>query len=445
MRRRLAAGTVAAVVVWVLTSALVSPHGSAPTAPPAVASGTSVAVGAAAHVNPNPAVASAAPRLAVLRPAETLALTPPMGWNGYNHFHRDVTAATVEAAARALVSSGMAAAGYTYVNLDGGWDLPQRNGHGGLQPDPRKFPSGIKPVADYVHSLGLKFGIYTSAGTQNCAKTSAGSYGHYHKDAAAFASWGVDYVKLDWCYIPYRSFRGMTHAQVSQTLATQMAAALAATGRPIVYDVNDTTSDKTWGWARPQANLWRTSGDIRDTYAGMVHNFTRDVNHYTQAAPGHWNDPDMLEVGNGGMSMTEAMSQFSLWAELAAPLIAGNDLTTMSPAIRAILTNRAVIAVDQDTLGRQGYPVLSAGGLWVLTKPLANGQRAIVLFNQTNTAATISTSASRIGLGRAARYTLLNLWTGATTTTAGAITAVVPAHDVVMYRVAVQSALPLKA
>jgi alpha-galactosidase len=443
MRRRLAAGAVAGAVAWALASALVSPQGIAPTSPRRIGSGPTVGAGATARLSPDPADPSAAPRLAVLRPA--LALTPPMGWNGFNHFHRDVTAATVEAAARALVNSGMAAAGYTYVNLDGGWDLPQRDAHGGLQPDPRKFPKGIKPVADYVHSLGLKFGIYTSAGTENCARTSAGSYVHYRQDAAAFASWGVDYVKLDWCYIPYRNFRGMTHAQVSQTLATQMADALAATGRAVVYDVNDTTSDKTWGWARQQANLWRTSGDIRDTYAGLVHNFKRDVSHNTQAAPGHWNDPDMLEVGNGGMSITEYQSQFTLWAEMAAPLIAGNDLTTMPLAVRAILTNRAVIAVDQNPLGRQGYPVRSAGGLWVLTKPLTDGQRAVVLFNETNTAATISTSSSRIGLGRAAAYTLLDLWTGAETTTTGAITAVVPAHGVVMYRVAIRSALPLKA
>jgi alpha-galactosidase len=368
-----------------------------------------------------------------------------MGWNGYNHFGLRVTAATVEAAAHALVTSGMAAAGYTYVNLDGGWDQPQRNARGALQSDPAKFPNGIRPVADYIHSLGLKFGIYTSAGTVNCARTSAGSYDHYRQDAATFASWGVDYVKLDWCYIPYRHFRGMTHAQVSQMLATQMSDALAATGRPIVYDINDTTSDRVWSAAQRHANLWRTTADIRDTYTGMVRNFTRDVGHYSEAGPGHWNDPDMLEVGNGGMSIAEYQTQFSLWAEMAAPLIAGNDLTAMPPAIKSILANRAVIAVDQDPSGRQGYPVLKSGGLWVLTKPLANGQRAVVLFNQTNATAAITTSASRIGLGGASWYTLLNLWTGATTRTTGAITALMPPHGVVMYRVSVQASLQLKA
>jgi alpha-galactosidase len=414
--------------------------------PGRVASRTTAGAGATGHLSAGPAAAhSSAPQLAVLRPGPPLVLTPPMGWNGYNHFHRLVTAAIVEAAARALVSSGMAAAGYTYVNLDGGWDLPLRNAHGKLQADPRKFPHGIKPVADYVHSLGLKFGIYTSAGTENCARTSAGSFGHYRQDAATFASWGVDYVKLDWCYIPYRNFRAMTKARVSQMLATQMGDALAASGRPIVYDVNDTTSDKAWGWAQQLTNMWRTTADIQDTYAGMVRSFLHDVSHYSQARAGHWNDPDMLEVGNGGMTTLEYQSQFSLWSEMAAPLIAGNDLTAMSPATRAILTNTAVITVDQDPLGRQGYPVRSAGGLWVLNKPLANGSRAVVLFNQTNTTATISTDASQIGLGDYAGYMLVNLWTGAVTTTTGAITAVVPPHGVVMYRAAIDERLSQKA
>ena len=360
-----------------------------------------------------------------------------MGWDGYNHFGLQVTAAIVEAQARALVASGLKAAGYTYVNLDGAWNLLKRDAHGNLQPNPGLFPQGIRLVADYVHSLGLKFGIYTSAGTENCAGTSAGSYGHYRQDAQTFASWGVDYVKLDWCRIPFRDYPTMSHEGVSQMLATQMSDALAATGRPIVYDVNDTNwrIDKTWTWASRRASLWRTTKDIRDTYASMVWHFVHNVRDYRYAGPGGWNDPDMLEVGNGGMSTTEYRTQFSLWAEMAAPLIAGNDLTTMSAVSRSILTNASVIAVDQDRLGRQGYPVASSGGHWVLTKPLANGDRAVVLFNQTGIRATISTTAARVGLGGAAS-TLRNLWTGTVTETAGVITARVPAHGVVMYRVA---------
>ena len=376
------------------------------------------------------------PRSGVVTLAAGRALKPPMGWNGFNHFYHSVSAATVEAEANALISSGMKAAGYTYVNLDGGWDLRWRDRAGNLQPDPTKFPQGIRPVADYVHSVGLKFGIYSSAGLENCAGTSAGSYGHFRQDAMTFASWGVDYLKLDWCYIPYRNYLHMTHKTISRMLAREMADALAITGRPIVYDINDLTNDEPWSSAPGRASLWRTTPDIQDRYLSMLWNFTSNVKHYQHAGPGGWNDPDMLEIGNGGMTLTEYQSQFSLWAEMAAPLIAGNDLTTMSASTRSILTNQGVIAVDQDPLGAQGYPVASAGGHWVLTKPLADGHRAVVLFNQTNMPATISTNAAQVGLANAPEYTFLNLWTGSATETKGALTATVPAHGSVFYEVA---------
>jgi alpha-galactosidase len=377
-----------------------------------------------------------------------VARTPPMGWNGYNHFSRNVTASVVETEARTIVSSGMRADGYTYVNLDGGWNLLQRNGDGQLQPDPAKFPDGIKAVAAYVHSLGLKFGIYASAGTTNCAGTAAGSYGHYRQDAETFAAWGVDYVKFDYCAIPYQDYPGMTAAQVGRLLSTQMGQALAAARRPMVYDVNDSIARAThaedWTWAPKVANLWRVLPDVKDTYASMVGNFCgcnlpagtwSDVQLYPYAKPGAWNDPDMLEVGNGGMTTTEDRSEFSLWAEMAAPLIAGNDLSTMSAATRQILTNRAVIAVDQDPLGQQGYPVASTGNHWVLTKPLAAGDRAVLLFNETNAPAVITTSASQAGLPSASAYVVRDLWRHAVTKTAGLIRAEVPAHAVAMYRV----------
>jgi alpha-galactosidase len=368
-------------------------------------------------------------------PLVAVAMTPPMGWNGFNRFYIHVDAARVEAAARALVSSGMRAAGYLYVNLDGGWDLYDRNPEGALQPNPITFPTGIRPVADYVHALGLKFGIYASAGVRNCGGRSAGSYGHYWQDAAAFASWGVDYLKLDWCRIPYDDFPHMTHAQVGQVLASEMAQALAATGRSIVYDVNDETDDMPWAWAPRLAHLWRTTPDIHDKYASMVWNFTHNVNHFVVARPGGWNDPDMLEIGNGGMSDVEYRSQFSLWSEMAAPLIAGNDLTVMSQTTAAILTNSALIAVDQDPMGMQGYPVASAGGHWVLTKPLANGDRSVVLFNETDKPATITTSVSQVGLQKGLDYMLVDLWNGTASGTTDVISAVVPAHGVVVYRI----------
>jgi alpha-galactosidase len=374
--------------------------------------------------------------LATLAPGPAvLALTPPMGWNGFNHFYLKVDESTVEATARALVASGMKAAGYVFVNLDGGWDLPMRDVRHDLQPDPAKFPRGIWPVADYIHSLGLKFGIYSSAGTMNCASTSAGSFGHYQQDAAAFAAWGVDYLKLDWCHIPYADFPRMTHRQVSVMLAMQMREALAATGRPIVFDVNNWTDEQPWAWARGVGQLWRTAPDIHDHYASLVWNFTHNVSHFGQAGPGGWNDPDMLEIGNGGMSATEYQSQFSLWAEMAAPLIAGNDITRMSPITQGMLTNQAVIAVDQDPLGLQGYSVANGEGHWVLTRPLENGDRAVVLFNQTDQLASISTTVSQVGLAGGPEYMLIDLWSGATTPTGDAIAAIVPAHGVVMYRI----------
>lgn len=330
----------------------------------------------------------------------------------------------------------MKAAGYQYVNLDGGWNLPYRGSDGTLLADPSKFPDGVAPVAAYVHSLGLRFGIYISAGTKNCASTSTGSYGHYQQDANTFAGWGVDYLKFDWCYVPYSSYPKEPHWQVSRTLARQMAAALRATGRAITLDVNDYwTGETPWNWAPGVARLWRVTPDIHDAYWSLLTNFERDASLSWQATPGGWNDPDMLEVGNGGMTTTQYRTMFSLWAELAAPLIAGNDLTEMSAASRAILLNRRVIAVDQDPLGVQGYPVPNSAGYWVLTKPLADGSRTVVLFNQTGWPATISTSLSQIGFTRPAEYRLLDLWSGVVSYTSSSIKSEVPADGVAMYRI----------
>ncbi len=455
MSRRTAIRSVfaSAVLAGVAASALAavpalaaSPSATAASTPPAAPRGVTVTVASPVSglSSPSASVHLLSSGAGGLMP-NGLALTPPMGWNGYNHFGRRVTASIVESAARALVSSGMRAAGYTYVNIDGGWALPSRTRQGTLQPNPKLFPQGIAPVASYVHSLGLEFGIYSSAGTRNCAGTSAGSYGHYQQDAQTFASWGVDFVKLDWCYVPFQDYRSLSHQQVSRSLAAQMGAAIAATGRPIVYDVNDTRlrTDKPVSWGPSTGNLWRTTRDIRSSYASMVQHFTANVWNYAKAGPGRWNDPDMLEVGNLGMTTTEYRTQFSLWAEMAAPLIAGNNVMAMSATTRSILTNTAVIAVDQDPLGKQGRPLASKGGHWVLAKPLKNGDCAVVLFNQSGTPATISTTAARVGLGVATGYTLRNLWTQALTETAGPISARVPAHGVVMYRVSKGTGLPV--
>jgi alpha-galactosidase len=365
-----------------------------------------------------------------------LAVTPPMGWSSYNSYGRHATAADLEQQATALVTSGMKAAGYTYVNLDGGWDLPTRDAFGRLQPDPRKFPDGIAPVARYVHSLGLKFGIYTGLGTANCAHTGAGSWGHYRQDVRTFASWGVDFVKVDWCAVPRRRFPGMTDAQIAARLYSQFGSALRAAGRPMAYSLSTNhPSLAPWSWAPRVGNMWRTSGDMHDTFAFMRSHFLANVGRYASAGPGTWNDPDMLEVGNGGMTRAEDRANVSLWAEMAAPLIAGNDLTTMSAATRKILANRQVIAVDQDPLGRQGRVVARRAGHWVLSKPLTNGACAVVLFNATDRRALIATSTTRVGLQPGGTYLVNNLWTHRATQTSGRFGARVAPHAAVMFRV----------
>ncbi|HEX6527770.1 MAG TPA: glycosyl hydrolase family 28 protein [Streptosporangiaceae bacterium] len=366
-----------------------------------------------------------------------LARTPPMGWNDWNAFKCNVSEQLVEQTAVAIHTNGMQAAGYRYVNIDDCWAEPQRDANGNLVPDPAKFPDGIKSVADYVHSLGLKLGIYEDSGTHTCSKHGfPGSLGHEYQDALTFAQWGVDYLKYDDCNIPPDGQNQQATIQRYDTMRNALRAARAKTGHAIVFSICEKTDygvpNSTWP---PVGNLWRTTGDIHDTYASMLSNFTKNVQLASLARPGAWNDPNMLEIGNGGMTATEEQTEFSLWAEMAAPLIAGTDLRSPSPQTLATYTNRAVIAVDQDRLGRQGYAVQDANGLWVLTKPLAGGSRALVLFNSTDAAATISTTAAQAGLRPAPSYSLRDLWEGTTTGTTGTISGTVPAHGVIMYRV----------
>lgn len=364
-----------------------------------------------------------------------LARTPQMGWNDWNAFGCNVNAQLVEQTAQAMVSNGMKAAGYTYVNIDDCWLEKQRDAEGNLVPDPTKFPDGIKGVADYVHGLGMKLGIYNDAGTLTCAGY-PGSLGHEQQDAATFASWGVDYLKYDNC-----NNAGSTTTQQYIDRYTAMRDALRATGRPILYSICEWGVNAPWTWAPHVGNSWRTTGDITDSYSSMLGIFDTNVWLYPYSRPGAWNDPDMLEVGNGGMTQTEEQSEFSLWAAMDAPLIAGTDLRTVSPADLAIYTNKEVIAVNQDRLGKQARPIGVGGhpagqdGLWVLSKPLSNGDRAVVLFNSTDTAARIATTAKRVGLPAANDYGLRDLWSHTTTESAGVISAQVPAHGSVMYRV----------
>ncbi|MYS21057.1 alpha-galactosidase [Streptomyces sp. DvalAA-14] len=380
--------------------------------------------------------------IAVAQPAAALgnglALTPQMGFNDWNAYGCNVSESLIKATAQAMHTDGMQAAGYSYVNIDDCWMTHSRDSGGRLVPDPAKFPDGIKGTADYVHSLGLKLGIYEDAGLQTCGGF-PGSLGHETTDAQSFASWGVDYLKYDNCYAgPGCALNscGNGNETPAQTRYTTMRDALASTGRPILFSLCNWGQENVWTWGANVGNSWRTTGDINASFSSMLSIFHSNVGLASYAGPGHWNDPDMLEVGNGSLSSTEARSEFSLWSEMAAPLIAGTNIASASSTTLSTLTNTRVIAVDQDSLGRQGTMVSSSGGLDVLAKPLANGDVSVALFNETGSAATISTNAGAVGKSGASSYTLTDLWSGAASTTSGAISASVPAHGTVMYRVA---------
>jgi len=360
-----------------------------------------------------------------------LAQTPAMGFNNWNstHCRAEFNDQMVRGIADLFVSKGLKDAGYDYVNIDDCWAESSRDGSGNLVPNRTRFPNGIKAVADYVHGKGLKFGLYTSAGTKTCdSQGFPGGIGHERQDAALFASWGVDYLKYDNC--------GDHLGQSAQQRYTAMRDALRDTGRPILFSICEWGSNSPWDWAQGVGNSWRTTGDIEDNYGSMLNIFKSNVQRSTDSQRGAWNDPDMLEVGNGGMTDTEYRSHFTLWSMMNAPLLIGSDLRTASAATYAILTNRDVIALDQDSLGVQATELSSTNGLHVLTKPLDNGDVAVALFNETGSTATIGTTAAAASLGNATSYRLTDLWSKAVTTTSGAISASVPAHGTVVYRVA---------
>jgi alpha-galactosidase len=365
-----------------------------------------------------------------------LARTPPMGWNSWNSFHCDVNAKLVAATADAMVSSGMKAAGYVYVNIDDCWLLKKRDMHGDLVPDPGKFPHGIEAVAAYVHRKGLKLGIYESAGATTCAGY-PGSIGHEKQDAAQFARWGVDYLKYDNC----GDYKGETYLQ----RYTAMRDALAQSGRPIVYSLCEWGNKDPWNWAQPVGNLWRTTQDITPRWRtdqsessypqGILDILDQQAKLSAASHPGAWNDPDMLEVGNGYLTDDESKAHFSIWALLNAPLIAGNDLREMTQDVRDILTNREVIAVDQDWGGRQGYRVRDDGNTQVWAKPMSDGSVTVILLNERRGPVNIATTAQAIGLKRAATYSMRDLWKHTNALSDGHIEATVGTHALAMFRV----------
>ncbi|WP_020579013.1 alpha-galactosidase [Actinopolymorpha alba] len=360
----------------------------------------------------------------------SLAPTPPMGWNNWNttHDRPEFNEEMVLATADFFVSSGLADVGYQYINIDDCWALPDRNSHGDLVPDPVRFPNGIKAVADYVHSKGLKFGIYTSAGVHTCSPIGfPGALDYEEQDAALFASYDVDYLKYDNCHNEGRD---------AVERYTKMRDALLATGRPIVYSICEWGQNKPWTWAKGVGHLWRTTGDISDTWESLLELTKLNMALAEYAGPGHWNDPDMLEVGNGGMTDVEYHTHFSLWAIMAAPLLIGSDLRTVTPATMEILLNTELIEVDQDPLGIQGAPIRSEGGLHVFVKPLVDGSRAIALFNENDGPAEISTTAAEIGLESASSYLVRDLWAHTVQESSGAVSADLPAHATAVFRVA---------
>ncbi len=363
-----------------------------------------------------------------------VAATPPMGWNSWNHYRAQVDDATIRATADAMVSSRMRDAGYVYVNIDDTWE-GERDAKGNIQPN-KKFPD-MKALADYVHSKGLKLGIYSSPGAKTCAKYE-GSLGHEAQDARTYAGWGIDYLKYDLCGLRTEMKEaGSPEAAHAVMIAAyeKMRDALRATGRPIVYSLCQYGNDAVWTWgAGVGGNLWRTTGDISDRYARMAEIGFGQAGLARFAGPGHWNDPDMLEVGNGGMSQDEYRTHMSLWAILAAPLLAGNDLTKMSPETVAMLTNRDVIAIDQDPAGKEGDRMSAEGAVEVWMRPLAGAGAAVGIFNRHPSPMGATVDLQKLGLGRAPK--VRNVWTGADL---GALSApygvTVPGHGVVLLRV----------
>jgi alpha-galactosidase len=369
-----------------------------------------------------------------------LAMTPPMGWNSWNTFQTNISEDLVKQTADLMVSNGMKAAGYTYIVLDDGWMAMERDSiSGDLIPDPKKFPHGMKAVIDYVHSKGLKFGLYNCAGTKTCAGY-PGTRGYEFQDARFYASLEIDYLKFDWC-----SSDGLN----AKESYTTMSNALKAAKRPIIFSLCEWGNNKPWLWAKEVGQLWRTTGDIANIFDAWHANGVMTIVDMQDtlrkyAGPGHWNDPDMLEVGNG-MSVSEDRTHFSIWCMLAAPLMTGNDIRKMTSDTKAILTNADVIAIDQDAAGIQALRYANKDSVQTWLKPLQNGDWAICFINRSSIAKTIqhdwkkniiydSLSAKELNAEKNT-YKIRDIWLKKETgTTDRSLQLVIPPHDVVLLR-----------
>jgi alpha-galactosidase len=357
-------------------------------------------------------------------PPNGLAKTPPMGWNSWNLFAGRVDDKIVREMADAMVSSGMRDAGYVYLNIDDTWE-GDRDANGVIQPN-NKFPD-MKALADYVHSKGLKFGIYSGPGPYTCAGY-AGSYAHEAQDAKTYAGWGVDYLKHDWC-----SASNLYPDSAMQAVYQKMGDALQATHRPIVYSLCQYGRDNVWEWGpKVGGNLWRTTGDINDTYKRMMEIVDTQSVIAKWAGPGHWNDPDMLEVGNGGMNTDEYRTHMSLWAIFAAPLLAGNDVRGMTEDARSILMNKDVIAIDQDALGKQGQLALKRGDVDYWKRSLRGGGVAIAAVNRGNAAVSVKIPWKELGIDGALVFK--EVWSGLDVKAPSDSAFTIPPHGVVLLR-----------
>ncbi len=333
---------------------------------------------------------------------EQLAKTPPMGWNSWNKFGCNVSEDLIMGMADAMVSSGMKDAGYEYVVIDDCWQV-SRDEKGDIVADKDKFPHGIKYLADYIHGKGLKFGIYSCGGSKTCAGRPGGR-GHEFQDALMYAHWGVDYLKYDWCN---------TTTQDAKATYTTMRDGLYAAGRPIVFSLCEWGSTKPWEWAGAVGQLWRTTGDIRDSWDSMISIFERQKDLYDYAGPGRWNDPDMLEIGNGKMTTEEYKTHFSLWCMLAAPLMAGNDLQNMTPDTKAILLNKEIIELDQDALGKQATCYRDNGDYQIWIKILSNDEKAVCLLNKSDEKKSVLVDFALLGgatSNKLENYRIKDLW-----------------------------------
>ena len=372
--------------------------------------------------------------------AQQVAATPPMGWNSWNYFAERVTDKDIRNAADQIVATGMKDAGYVYINIDDTWE-GERDANGVLHTN-SKFPD-MKALADYVHSKGLKLGIYSGPGTKTCGGYAA-SLGHEEQDAKMYAAWGIDYLKYDLCsFIPDMMQKQAPHDEAEQmrlmvAAYQKMGKALHSTGRPIVYSLCQYGWDSPWEWAPALGgNSWRTTGDINAHWDRIYTILSQQAGLENYAGPGHWNDPDMLEVGNGKLTLAENRSHFSMWAMLASPLLAGNDLPNMKPEIKAILTNRDVIAIDQDALGHQASRVYSDGEVDVWARHLSGGAMAVAILNAgSDRVATHPFHLDLAKLGLRGAQQGKDLWTGKRIELTQNMPITLPSHDILLVRIA---------